>query len=583
MLNSQRMRPSPRIPANPDLAGLFASRGRLDAHRYLEMKDVQDLDNAISNMRIAVSLFKDTQSANLGRSLGNLAALLLEQFKSTGKDVRLNEARQLATWAMECLSDCDVYRAYVLTTLGNILSSEYDLSGRTQDLEEAISSLWVATQARSPPDDSIFPAVMLNNLSCVLEKRYKNTGRKKDLNDAVTRALEATEVNFSNQPSLMAGIGSTLASLLLRQYKATGQLDSLINALFELRIVTEIAPDYSKLDTLLGQLGSLVREQHTLRAPQMDPRIEVSQLLNAKSLILFLFVFLLTVFSVFILRGFYPLVVFFGGIMFNWVSQEYYQQITSRDKPSYLLDVIPIWIQERFSSSYDITRFTPTLFPTPWIDTSSTLTLTKSEEVPYNEDTLRKQKSIYATRLQSGYDEGRINRAGIRYPTYDKDHLQNNTDALHREINQIPIDQVLHKGSDSSAFSTTNDYEGGLENQNQLLYGHLAHSNIWEDVNDSPNDSEPPVAPRSTSEEGKVVKQVDEVNGHDTSILTRRISTNEGVVKTVMVPCPKFSGPSLQIPGHCRSCEIYRKYGETRDNFRYSTSLYWACIQTNSD
>lgn len=50
----------------------------------------------------------------------------------------------------------------------------------------------------------------------------------------------------------MAGVGSNLASLLTREYESTGKLDSLANVLFELRIVTEVAPEFSELDALLG-------------------------------------------------------------------------------------------------------------------------------------------------------------------------------------------------------------------------------------------------------------------------------------------------------------------------------------------
>lgn len=250
------MRQSSRPPVDPNLAGLFASRGKLDAHRYLETKDTQDLEEAISNMRTAVFLAKDTQSIVLGPSLGSLAALLHEQYKSTGKDAGLNEARQLAKWALEGLSDGDTDHAIVLTTLGNILTSQYERFCKLKDLEEAIFSLKVGIQARGAPGDSAFPAVALNNLAYALVKRYEMTGRREDLNDAISNALGAAEAGLSSHPSLTAGI-----SLLLKQYKSTEKLDILANALFELRIVVEIAPAYSKLNTLLDHLDCLAMEQ----------------------------------------------------------------------------------------------------------------------------------------------------------------------------------------------------------------------------------------------------------------------------------------------------------------------------------
>lgn len=92
--------------------------------------------------------------------MGNLAALLLKKFKSTGRDAGLNEALQLAKWALDCLSGRDADRALVLATHGNILASQYDRSRRTRDLEEATFSLQVTTQTGRPPDDGAFPAIV---------------------------------------------------------------------------------------------------------------------------------------------------------------------------------------------------------------------------------------------------------------------------------------------------------------------------------------------------------------------------------------------------------------------------------------
>lgn len=500
---------SPRNPVDPNLADLFASRGKLDAHRYLETRDVHDLENAISNMRSAISLTKDTQSAILGPALGNLAALLLEQFRSTRKDIVLNEARQLSTWALECLSDFDANRAQVLATLGTILTSQYDRSGRTLDLEEAITSLYTATRVRSLPDNSTFPAVVLNNLSCVLEKRYENTGRREDLNDAVTSALEATEASLSNHPSLSAGVGLTLASLLLRQYKATEKLGSLANALFELRIVTEISTQDSKLDTLLGHLGSLAIEQHALRAPQMDQEKEMSQSHYPTSLTLYLFLSLSTTVFVFLPMAFYPSVLFFGGIVTSRAFQQYYQQVTNRDKGRYLLYLIPTWVQEIFLSQYDSIDFTPTLFPAPWIDISPALILPKSEEQPDRMDKSREKMPIHATRLQSEYDEGRENWARNRSPAPD------------------PVSAIKRYTSES---------------KNQPLYD-IADSKIWEDVNDSLSDNGPSRTLRSASEKEKVLNHFNDITGYDPKILTRRISMAKDVPETVMISFIGKSGP----------------------------------------
>ncbi|KAJ5528137.1 hypothetical protein N7513_012296 [Penicillium frequentans] len=228
-------------------------------------------------MRTAVALSKERQSPFLGPALGNLAALLLEQSKSTGRDAGLNEALQMAYWALDCLSDGDAARAPVLATLGIILFSQYDCLSRLQDLEDAIYSLQIAIQTRSLPGDGAFSAAVLNNLACALGRRYEYTGRREDLNDAITSALEATQIELSDDPNLMAAVGSNLANLLARQYGSIGEFDSLSNALFEARIVTEVAPEMPQLDALLGHIGGLAEGQQALRAQATTKTIGVSR------------------------------------------------------------------------------------------------------------------------------------------------------------------------------------------------------------------------------------------------------------------------------------------------------------------
>lgn len=527
----------PRLPVDPRLVALFASRGRLRAHRYLQTRDGHDLEDTISTMRTAVALAKETQSAILGPALGNLAALLLEQFKSTGRDAGLNEALQLATWALDCLSDRDADRALVLATLGNILASQYNRSRKSQHLEEAISSLQVATQTQSLPDNGAFLAVVSNNLACVLGRRYENTGRREDLTDAITGALEATEIRLSNYPLLMAGVSSNLASLLARQYESTGKLDSLANALFELRIVTEVSPEFPELDALLGQLGGLAKGQHALRAQPTAERIEVSQSRYPKySLTLFVILSLSPVLSVVYIGVFYPLVVFLGGIVSNWALQRYNQPMTSGDRPSYLFHSVLTWIQKIFSSPHDPLRFTLTLFSTPWIDAPSTLTLTGSEEEPYNEDKSRRQKSIHTTRFEPGYDQGWRTGARNRFPARDRDRIQNDMDALHRGVKQRPRTPLSHPSPVFPASSRTKCYEDGLKRlkgQKQLSYDHLADSKVWSDANDSPSDSERLGTPLFASEEEEGVNQIDKTKECVPGTPTKRISTTENVKKTV--------------------------------------------------
>ncbi|KAJ5379555.1 hypothetical protein N7509_012674 [Penicillium cosmopolitanum] len=475
-------------------------------------------------MRTAVVLAKQTHLAILGPALSNLAALLLEQFKSTGRDTRLNEALQLATWARDCLSDCDTARAPVLATLGNILASQYERSRKPQDLEEAIFSLQVATQAPSLPDDGAFPVVVSNNLACVLGKRYENTGRRTDLNDAINVALEATETGLSKYPPLMARVGSNLASLLARQYESTGDLESLASALFELRIVTEVAPKFPELNARLGQLRDLAKGQHALRAQPTAERIKVSQSRKSKLLTLFTILSLSPVLSVFYAGAFFPLIVFLAGIVSSWTLQKYNDPMTSGDRPSYLFQLVPTWIQTIFSSPYNPLRFAPTLFPTPWIDTPSVPTLTESEGEPYNGERLRRQKPIHITRVESGYDQGW--KTGAR---------NRSLHALQCGVNQLPCAPLFHPNLDFPVSSKTQCYEDGFESQKQVPYDHVANSISRDDFVDSTSDSERLVTALDSGEE-EGVDQNEKTKECVPNVPKILISATGNVEKTVRVP-----------------------------------------------
>ncbi|KAJ5802108.1 uncharacterized protein N7503_004558 [Penicillium pulvis] len=417
-------------------------------------------------MRTAVALSKERQSSFLGPALGNLAALLLERFKSTGRDAGLDEAVQMTYWALDCLSDGDPDRALVLATLGIILSSQYDCLSRPQDLEDAIYSLQIALQTWSPRGDGTFPAAVSNNLACALGRRYEYTGRREDLNDAITSALEATQIELSDDPTLMAAVGSNLANLLARQYESIGDFDSLSNALFEARIVTEVAPELQQLDALLGHISGLAEGQHALRTQATTTTIKVSRWRYTYLLMLFLFIFLLPrVYP----RSYYPLCVFLGGIMSHWAVRKYYQPVSSCDRRGNLFKSVSTWTQNSLCSPYDDLHFAPTVVSTPWIDISSTVALRRSEDEPYNGDKLRRQKSIHTRRVESRCDQRWRTGARSLTSTRDREDVPNDMDTLSRGVNQRHRTPLSHLSPVFTA-SRTKCNEDGLESQKQLTY-----------------------------------------------------------------------------------------------------------------
>lgn len=528
------MHKEPRIPADPYLAGLFASRGKIHAHRYFQTKDSSDLQDAISAMRVAVILYKETRSVMLGPALGNLAALLLEQFKSTQRDFVLNEALQFARWALECLPKRDPDMAPVFVTLGTILSDRYDRSKRNQDLEEAIASLQIAAQLRGPSDDGALSAVISNNVVCVMEKRYDSTGRRQDLSDTINAALQATKIELPNNPSLVVGMYSNLASLLTRRFEATGKLDGLTDALFELRIATKVAQESISLDSILGHLSGLVKEQHALRAQPMDEKIEMFHLRHSTSLILLFILFMFLSLSVAHSLAFCLLIAFLGGIILDWVFQ-ICNGTTSNDWPRELLRSTPNWIQ-KILSPYHRHIIDPALCSTPWIDS-------RSEEEPYRSERWRMPMSTRTTPFESNRDE--------EWKT--KPILQ----SLGRNRERVGVNLVsIYPGSNNKLSHTppfrsnpplqvpsraVGYYEDMLEIQKRPLYTESADSGFWnDDLCDSPSGRERLGISLDVSEERRDSTCANNPNDCAPNLATETRETQEMITDTIGVPrsCP---------------------------------------------
>jgi tetratricopeptide (TPR) repeat protein len=389
--------------------------------------DNHDLEDAILTMRKAAVLAEDVQSAILGQAMRSLAALLLEDFKLTGRDTALNEAMQLTTLALNCSSVDAADGARILATHGSIFASRYDISRKTHDLEKTISSLQLAIQTWNPPDDGQFSVIVSDNLACVLSMLYDNTGRREDLNDAIESALQVAESGLSNYPSFMAKTGSNLASLLARQYEYTGQLDSFSNALFELRIIAEIAPEFSEIDAILSYLGRLASQQHALMAKLSTGKLEVSKGDYTKSFTFFIALSLIPVLSIVYHGSFYPLAMFLGGLLSNLTLQKYNMLKGSGDGLGHSFDSTADWIRKLYPTQFRPSSFTPTLISMLWVDIPFSTTSTGSDEETYNGDTLRRQQLVHATRFKAEYDQGQRN---LTYPPRRGNRMQDDKGAL---------------------------------------------------------------------------------------------------------------------------------------------------------
>ena len=519
-----------RFPVDPNLAGLFASRGKIYAHRYLQTNNPFDLDDATTAMREAFALARETRPVLLGPALGNLAALLLEQFKSTGKDAMLNEALQFARWALDCFSHRGPDRALAFVTLGTILANRYDCSKKSQDLEEAIASLQAAAQLRGPSGDAALSAVISNNLVCFMERRYNFTGRREHLHDAIDSALQATKIELPNDPSLEAGMYLNLASLLTRRFEATGRLDSLPDALFELRIATKLSPESRGLDAILGHLSGLAEEQHTLRAQPMDEKIEVSHssLRHARPLTLLFILFMLLSHSVAHLLAFCLLIVFLGGIILDWGVQAY-NGTTSNDWPRNLLQSTPNWIQE-ILSSYDHPTFALRLCSTPWIDS-------RSEEEPHRSEKWRMPMPTLTTSFEPNRDEERKTKAMLQSLACSRDRVEANLDSIYPGFNKVSHTRPFRSSPPLQSLSrAAGYYEDRLDIQKQISCDEFPDSGFWsDDFCDSPSGSERSGISLDTPEERKDSPCANDPNECVPNLVTETRETEQTIPDTIKV------------------------------------------------
>ena len=311
----------------PRLAGLLARRAHIHLQKHLQNGQIDELDQAMTTLQVAVRLAKSgPERVHLGSMLNMLGILSLRRYARNANEADLDDALHHFSWALERFSDSHPQRVIALAGIAQTRASRYDRTGAMLDLEKAILQIQTALQIQRRLNNTDLLAIVLSNLGCVLWRRYQRTGSSENLHDALTAMTKAAAAVSPDNAELLGSIWTNLAGLLARQYEVTHVLEHLGNAVFEAREIARAAPESPELDLLLGVLGKLARHEHPRREIVSKRATPPFSSFYSGSLVLSIAVSLLLVFCNHSKMLLYP-VVFLVGACCSGVTSQLYRKI----------------------------------------------------------------------------------------------------------------------------------------------------------------------------------------------------------------------------------------------------------------
>ena len=157
-------------------------------------------------------------------SLNNLANSLHTRFEQSGRTEDLEDAISFHRQALTLRPPGHLNRSNSLDNLAYALFIRFEQSGKVEDLEDAISFRRQALTLRPPghPDRS----TSLNNLANVLSTRFKQSGRVEDLEDAISFHRQALTLRSPGHPDRSTSLNN-LALVLSTRFKQSGRMEDL--------------------------------------------------------------------------------------------------------------------------------------------------------------------------------------------------------------------------------------------------------------------------------------------------------------------------------------------------------------------
>ena len=230
----------------------YAATGRALWNRYLDARRHEDLDEAIVLTRAAL----DVPRADSDPVISDYAILseLLRLRFSLSRDVNdLHGAVASSRRAVEATGPGRPLRGYRLFTLGRLFRELSDATGSHEHLAESIGYFRQAVQEGADDAD---PGQYLDQLNNALQTQYEWTGSTERLHEAVTACLRAVDLTSVTSDDLACRL-SNLGNALSYRARRLGHRADAWAAVEVLRRAVEVArPDDHELGMLNSNLAS---------------------------------------------------------------------------------------------------------------------------------------------------------------------------------------------------------------------------------------------------------------------------------------------------------------------------------------
>ncbi|RRO12988.1 CHAT domain-containing protein [Saccharopolyspora rhizosphaerae] len=252
---------------DPARAGVLNNLGSAAQLRYVQSRDLADLEDAIGYYRSATT---SAHSGDRDRILYfcNLALALTDLAGKTGRPQIAADGAQVARDAVAQTPKRDQRRPMVLLRLANALKLHAQLADSAESDEESIAVFREAARI-SPASDPTTPELLIN-LGAALMRRYQRAHDQDDLDEAV-KHLSTGAGALPDGDGRRSGLCRYAEALRLR-FQRNGDLTDLNNAINELIGVLGV------LEAGNPQLGMTVWQLAAATVEHVDATGEAGQL-----------------------------------------------------------------------------------------------------------------------------------------------------------------------------------------------------------------------------------------------------------------------------------------------------------------
>ncbi|KAJ6548811.1 CHAT domain-containing protein [Mycena capillaripes] len=216
--------------------------------RFQRFGGLLDLNESISTRRNAVQLTPDGHPTKLAwlSYLGNVLQL---RFQRLGDLDDLNESISKHKTAVELTPDGHPSKFSRCSDFGNALQLRFERLGDLCALDECISNHKIAVGLTS--EDHLSKPIVLHNLGSSLQARFEQFRDLKDLNEAISRQRDALKLTSKGQPNKFQMLNNLGHCLQLR-FEELKDLDDLNEFISNHRDAVHLTPDghFDKAETL---------------------------------------------------------------------------------------------------------------------------------------------------------------------------------------------------------------------------------------------------------------------------------------------------------------------------------------------